>query len=95
MKSIKEFNTSGMSLFDREGLFKETEPIPIDSIVYEAGGPWEYTKQVKVTENNQKEISMFWNSVYFDNESDADIKTSEAHADYSEFMDREWLDAFE
>lgn len=90
MKSIKEFNTNGMTLFEREDLFKTTNPIPIGEWVYQSGDAWDYTKSVQVTEENQKEISMFWNSIYFDNEDKADEVTRYRHAAYGSYCASIW-----
>ena len=88
MKSIKEFSTSEMTLWERKALLKKVEPIPVGEIVYRAGDAWDYTQIVKVTEENQDEVTMFWNSLYFDNEKDADVRTSIAHSDYCSYQGR-------
>ena len=87
-RSIKEISTSGMCLYEREKLIEEYEMIPIGSIVYKAGDAWTYTEVVIVNDENQKTISMFWNSLYFDNHIDADLKTSIAHAEYNDYQER-------
>ena len=86
MKSIKEYNTTGMDLWEREKLFKEVSPIPLEEIVYRAGDAWDCTHAVNVNEKNQKEITMFWNSLYFDSEGKADRRTAAAHAEYGEYQ---------
>lgn len=85
-QNIKDFNTTGMSIHDRENLFKSTKPIPEGIIVYKAGDAFEGTTVVKVTKTNQKEVSMFWNSLYFDNKRSADFVTCKAHADYNDYQ---------
>lgn len=86
MKSIKEYNTTGMDFWEREKLFKEVSPIPLGEIVYQAGDAWDCTHAVKVNEENQKIITMFWNSLYFDSEEKADRLTAAAHAEYGEYQ---------
>lgn len=90
MKSIKEFNTTGMDLFEREKLFENTIPVKIGEIVYKAGDAFDYTKCVVVNENNQKQISMFWNSLYFDDEEKAEFRTRISHANYGEYQESCW-----
>lgn len=85
-KSIKEYNTIGMTLCDRERLFESVEPIPIGELVYKAGDAFDYTEVIKVNKANQKEVTMFWNSLYFDDEEKADVKTALAHAAYGEYQ---------
>lgn len=87
MLSIREFNTTGMSNEKREKLFKEVEPIPVGEKVWEAGDAWEWERQIEVTPENQKIVTMFWNSLYFDNQKDAEMRTSIAHAQYGEYQD--------
>ena len=86
MKSIKEFSTSGMELYEREELFENTIPIPIGEIVWKAGDAWSYEKPIKVDAENQKTVSMFWNALYFDNKQEAAMRTSIAHAAYGEYQ---------
>ena len=86
MKSIREFSTRGMDLWERERLFNQTAPIPIGEIVYRSGDAWECTECVKVTEENQKEISMFWNSIYFDTFEAAERQTNMSHAAYGRYL---------
>ena len=90
MKSIREYNTKGMELYEREDLYKITTPILIGETVYEAGGAWDQTKQITVTEENQKEISMFWNSIFFDTWEKAEAQTDIAHSNYSSWMCNAW-----
>ena len=86
MKSIREFSTRGMDLWEREKLFNQTAPIPIGETVFHAGGAWDSTEYVKVTEENQKEISMFWNSTYFDTFEAAERQTNMSHAAYGSYL---------
>ena len=81
MKSIKEFNTKGMSLCDRYKLLEEVIPVPIGEIVYKSDF-FDWTEAVEVTKENQDEVTMFWNSIYFDDKDKADQETMAAHADY-------------
>lgn len=87
MKDIREFCTSGMDLWEREDLFKNTIPIELGAIVYRSGDAFEWTQPVIVNKENQKEVSMFWNALYFDNEADADLVTNIAHANYSRYQE--------
>lgn len=86
MKSIREYCTKGMSLADRRELLTQVEPIAIGETVYEAGGAFEWEHPVVVTAGNQNEITMFWNSLYFDNEKDAHAVTAQYHAEYSDYQ---------
>lgn len=86
MKSIKEYCTQGLTFSEREELYKNTEPIGIGETVYRAGGAFEWTEKIIVDDSNQKIVSLFWNSVYFSSEKDADEMTSKAKAAYDEFM---------
>lgn len=86
MKSIKEYNTTGMYYFEREDLYKKVSPIPIGEKVFQAGDAFDATKVVTVTEDNQKIITMFWNSQYFDDFDKAEGKTLETHAAYGRYQ---------
>ena len=80
--------TIGAELYEMEKNYTEgkTPRVPIGTIVFRSGDAWEYTSKVTVTEENQKEVSMFWGKLYFDNKKDADYKTARAHANYSEYQ---------
>ena len=86
MKSIKEYNTTGMSLWEREDLYKKVLPIPIGEKVFQSGGAFDTTEVITVTEDNQKIITMFWNSQYFDNLDKAESETLKAHVAYSRYQ---------
>ena len=88
MQSIKEFSTSGMDLWERKDLLKKVEPIPIGEQVYKSGGAWSCTEIVLVTKENQEEVTMFWNALYFDNKKDAEERTGIAHANYGNYLSR-------
>lgn len=81
-----DFTTKGMELWEREELLKKVNPIPIGTICYEAGDFSEYTKQIVVNEDNQKQVTMFWNSIYFLEKEKADYVTNQAHADYGDWL---------
>lgn len=57
--------------------FKKVDLIPIGTICYEAGDFSKYTKQIVVNEDNQKQITMFWNSIYFLEKEEADYITNQ------------------
>lgn len=80
--------TIGDYLYEMEKNYKEgkTPRVPIGTVVFRSGDAWDYTSKVTVTEKNQKEVSMFWNRLYFDNQKDADYQTARAHAEYSEYQ---------
>ena len=85
-KSIRDYNTSGMSIWEREKLFDKVEPIPINQIVYRSGDFTEETKKIIVDKDNQKIVTMFWNCLYFDNYEDAERATRRAHYDYASYL---------
>lgn len=89
------FSTKGMTCFEREELFKTVEPIPLGTEVYKAGGAFDWTAPVVVTKENQKMITMFWNSMYFLSREDADQETMNAHSKYGQYQqavaDGSWL----
>lgn len=87
MKNIKELSTSGMTLSDREVLYDNVIPIPIGEIVYRSGGVFDPDEEVMVTKENQKEITMFWNALYFETLNDAKRKSWIAKSEYSAFPD--------
>lgn len=82
------FSTSGMTLHERYELLNCVELIPIGTVCFRAGDFTEYTKKITVTKENQKEVTMFWNSLYFLDEKDADIVTSREHASYGDWLFR-------
>ena len=86
MKSIREFNTSGMLLYQREELLKYVKPINVGETVWYAGDCWSYPEAIKVTEGNQEEITMFWNSLYFDKEEDATRQNNIARMEYNRWL---------
>ena len=90
MKSIKEYNTSGMSLPERYQLLKKVIPIPIGEIVWDSGDCWSYPEPVTVTNENQKEITMFWNSLFFDNEEAATERNDISRGNYSSYQANAW-----
>lgn len=90
MDSIRNYNTSGLSYEERLELYNRTEPIELGAIVYETGFAFGATEPIKVTEENQKQISMCWNSAYFDSFDKAEEVTRRAHDDYSDWQASQW-----
>lgn len=86
MKNIKDLSTSGMTLSDREDLYDKVIPIPIGEIVYRSGGAFDLDEEVMVTKENQKEITMFWNALYFETLDDAERKSRIAKSEYGAYM---------
>ena len=86
MKNIKDLSTSGMTLFDREALYDNVIPIGIGEIVYRSGGAFDQDEEVMVTKENQKEITMFWNALYFETLSDAERRSRIAKSEYSSYL---------
>lgn len=89
-KSIRKYNTTGMELFDRYDLYEKVIPIQIGEVVWYAGDCWEYPEKIKVTEENQETVTMFWNALYFDKEEDAIRRNGEARADYEYWKSGAW-----
>lgn len=56
--------------------------------VFEAGDWMENTKQIVVTEDNINIVNQFWNSLFYDNELDADKRMYKAKAEYGEWLYR-------
>lgn len=81
-----DFTTANMSLEERYDILNKVNLIPIGTICYRAGDFAEQTKQIVVDEANQKQVTMFWNSLYFLDEEQADCVTCRAHADYGNWM---------
>ena len=82
MKSIREYNTTGMNISEREKLFEKVKPIPIGKTVFESGGFADAAKAVVVTIENQKIVTMFWNSMYYNTMDEAEHQTRIAHSIY-------------
>lgn len=80
------FTTKGLTLEKKLDLFERIDPIPIDTVCYKAGDFVSDTEQVTVNEVNQKEVTMFWNSLYFLDKDRADTVTCIAHADYGTWL---------
>lgn len=82
------FMTAGLNLSEKIKNYKDgiTKKVPIGIKCFRAGDAWDRTSVVIVTKENQMEVSMFWNSLYFDNERDADLQTNKAHADYNSYQ---------
>lgn len=66
------FSTKGMDISQREKSFKNGNVVPIGTVCYEAGDWLENTKKIIVDEDNQKIVSMCWNSSYFLDKEKAD-----------------------
>lgn len=79
---VFDINTIGLTLAQREALIKKVGLIPIGTVCYRAGDYTEWTSKVTVTAENQKRVTMFWNSLYYLNEAKADAVTVEEHAEY-------------
>ena len=62
------------------------EPIEFGAIVWYSGDYFESVTPIKVTGKNQKEISMFWNSLYFDTIEQAEQRNNVAHALYGKYQ---------
>ena len=77
---------SGQDLFDREQLYKTVDPIPVGNRLYKSGGFAGATEIVTVNSDNQKLCTMFFNSIYFNNEEDAEKATRLAHAEYGRYQ---------
>lgn len=80
------FSTAGMTLDKRELSFQEGNIVPIGTVCFRAGDWLDNTKQIIVTEDNQKEVSMFWNSLYFMDENKANEKMNQARIEYNEWI---------
>ena len=81
-----DFTTSGMKMYEREESYKKGNVIPIGTVCFEAGDWLENTKQIVVNSDNQKMVSMFWNSLYFLDEEKANQKMQQSKADYGDFL---------
>ena len=86
MKNIKEYNTTGLDYFERKALFNTVIPIHIGETVWYAGDCWEYPSPVKVDAGNQEMITMFWNSLYFDEQEKAIKKNNIFKARYGSWQ---------
>lgn len=87
MKSIRELkSTSGMTLSERYELLEKYEKIPIGDKIWRAGDFTERECLVTVTKENQNEVTMFWNALYFDSEKEAEFQTDLAHIEYCEWL---------
>lgn len=82
------FSTEGMTINERYDLLKHIELIPIGTKCYRAGDFTELTEEIVVTEENQKIVTMCWNSTYFLDKNKADMVTMRAHMEYSSYQ--EW-----
>ena len=80
------FSTSGMTLWQREESYKNGNIVPLGTVCYEAGDHLSDTTENIVTEENQKQISMFWNALYFLDKDKADRKTQQAKAEYGDWL---------
>lgn len=81
-----DFTTANMSLKERYDILNKVDLIPIGTICYRAGDFVEQTEEIVVNEENQKQVTMFWNSLYFLDEEQADCVTCKAHADYGNWL---------
>lgn len=81
-----DFTTEGMTLEERYELLEHVDSIPIGTICYEAGDFTDWTKEIIVTEENQKRVTMFWNCLYFLDKDKADYVTNKAHSEYAAWL---------
>ena len=86
MKSIMEFDTTGMDFNSRMELFRKTEPVKLNTYVFFSGDHTEGPSAVKVTEDNQQIISMFWNSIYFEDMKSAKRANDIARKKYYDYQ---------
>lgn len=84
------FTTKGMTLSEKYEFVKSHELIPIGTECYRSGDFAEDTTKIVVTEENQKNVTMFWNSLYFLKEEDANRVTWQAHAEYNQEHGEIW-----
>lgn len=79
--------TIGEELHILEEKYKRGEGvIKLGTTCYKTGGSFEQPDIVVVTEENQKEISMFWNRLYFETFEEAKYDTYSKHASYGSFL---------
>lgn len=76
------FSTMGMTLDERYEILDRVDLIPIGTICYRSGDFTDYTKEIIVNEDNQKQVTMFWNCLYFLDKNKADIVTQREHTAY-------------
>lgn len=81
-----DFTTANMSLEERYDILNKVNLIHIGTICYKAGDFMGHTKQIVVNKENQKQVTMFWNDLYFLDEEQADYATSKAHSDYENWL---------
>lgn len=82
------FSTEGMTISERYALLDQIELIPIGTKCFKAGDFTEWTEEIIVTEENQKIVTMCWNSTYFLDKNKADRVTARAHMEYSAYQER-------
>lgn len=80
------YNTKGLSLQERRKIINEMGLIPVGTICFRSGDAFDNTYQVEVTEENQETVSMFWNSLYFNNKDEADIITWNTRTNYNNWQ---------
>lgn len=88
MTSIREYNTTGLSLSERYELYNKVEPIAVGEKVWDAGDCWSYPEMITVTDKNQKEVTMFWNSIYFSSQKAANMRNAMSRAEYNDYQVR-------
>lgn len=79
----------GQELYEREQLYKNVEPIPLNTKLYRAGDFAGATEEISVGENlwhDQKTCTMFFGSLYFRTFEEAERVTRRAHADYADYQ---------
>lgn len=82
------FSTEGMTISERYALLDKIELIPIGTKCFKAGDFTEWTEEIIVTKENQRIVTMCWNSTYFLCKDKADRVTARAHMGYSVYQER-------
>lgn len=70
------FSTKGMNIVQRSKSFENGNIVPVGTVCYEVGNWLENTKKIIVDKDNQKIVSMCWNSSYFLDKEKADRETN-------------------
>ena len=88
-----DFSTLHMSLEQREDIWKNHPElhIPIGTKIYAVEHFTDWPEEIIVTEDNQKLITMFWNSIYFETYKKAESVAEISHAEYSDYLYRSTL----
>ena len=81
-----QFTTEGMTYYERLESFENGNVIPIGTICFKAGDWLSDTEKIIVDENNQRIISMLWNSSYFLDKNKADGLMYQSKAEYERYL---------